>query len=176
MLRANVGLSRKISENYNSTGFTLNLEGEILATLDDPEAVIERVKRTLRPGRGGPGPAGSEAQEIDSAIASRDAEPQPGRTTAESNRRPAPETRRPPRPATAIGTRSPPNGEPATNKQVQFLQTLAKRQKLFGPKLEAFIEEVIGRRCSPYDLSKKEAGAVIDALNPEAAGDNRPRR
>ena len=47
MLKANVGLSRKLSENYQSTGFSLNLEGEINATLDDPESVIERVKRTL---------------------------------------------------------------------------------------------------------------------------------
>ena len=44
MLKANVGLSRKLSENYQSTGFSLNLEGEINATLDDPEAVIERVR------------------------------------------------------------------------------------------------------------------------------------
>ena len=174
MLKANVGLSRKLSENYNSTGFSLNLEGEINATLDDPEAVIETDPGTLRPRRGGPATAGR------------------GPPVRLRHRRPG---RRPPaRPTTATPTAVPPprptaspsrnghrdakpqNGEPATNKQVQFLQTLAKRQKLFGPKLEAFIEEAIGRRCSPYDLTKKEAGAVIDALNPEEAGNNRSRR
>ncbi len=44
MLKANVGLSRKLSKDYNSTGFSLNLEGEVNATLDDPEAVIERIR------------------------------------------------------------------------------------------------------------------------------------
>jgi len=53
---------------------------------------------------------------------------------------------------------------------------LAKRQKLFGTKLESFIEEIVNRRCTPYDLTKKEAGAVINALNPEEAGDNGSRR
>jgi len=44
MLRVNVGLSRKLSRDYNSSGFSLNLEGEICVGLDDPEAMIERVK------------------------------------------------------------------------------------------------------------------------------------
>jgi len=45
-----------------------------------------------------------------------------------------------------------------------------------APKLE--VVHLRGRRAwlLPYDLSKKEAGAVIDALNPEAADNNRPRR
>jgi len=172
MLKANVGLSRKVSENYNSTGFSLNLEGEINATLDDPESVIERIKELYS--------VAEEAliqqvdrHQSDSAIASRDAEPQPPRN-GHSNGRPTPE-------ANGHSARNgqqderPPNGELATNKQVQFLSTLGKRQKLFGAKLEGFIEETIGRRCTPYDLTKKEAGAVIDALNPEEAGDNRRR-
>ena len=37
MIKANVGLSRKLSANFNSTGFSLNLEGEILATLVKPD-------------------------------------------------------------------------------------------------------------------------------------------
>ena len=173
MLKANVGLSRKVSENYNSTGFSLNLEGEINVTLDDPESVIERIKELYN--------LAEEAliqqvdrHQSDSAIASRDAEPQPPRN-GHSNGRPAPESNGH---ASRNGQRDerPPNGELATNKQVQYLSTLGKRQKLFGAKLEGFIEETIGRRCTPYDLTKKEAGAVIDALNPEEAGDNRGRR
>jgi len=172
MLKANVGLSRKVSENYNSTGFSLNLEGEINATLDDPEAVIERIKELYN--------LAEEAldqqldrHQSDSAIASRDAEPKPPRN-GHSNGRPAPESNGH---AARNGHRDekPPNGEPATNKQVQYLSTLGKRQKLFGAKLEGFIEETIGRRCTLYDLTKKEAGAVIDALNPEEAGDNHRR-
>ena len=174
MLKANVGLSRKVSENYNSNGFSLNLEGEIHASLNDPESVIERINELFN--------VAEEAlnQQIDrhqsdSAIASRDADHQPsnnghsnGRQVAESN---GPSAGR----NGHQNGNSSANGEPATNKQIQFLQTLSKRQKLFGPKLEAYIEESIGRRCTPYDLTKKEAGILIEALNPEEAGGNRRR-
>ena len=44
MLKVNVGLSRKVTRDFNSTGFSLNLEGEICGTLDDPETLIERIK------------------------------------------------------------------------------------------------------------------------------------
>ena len=44
MLRANVGLSRKLSKDYNSTGYSVNLDGEITAPVSDPEAVFEQVK------------------------------------------------------------------------------------------------------------------------------------
>jgi len=173
MLKANVGLSRKVSANYNSDGFSVNLEGEILATVDDPEAVIERIKELFD--------VAEEAlsqqvdrHQSDSAIAARDADPQPG-NNGHSNGRPAPDagghTSR-----NGHRDEKPQSGEPASNKQVAYLQNLAKRQKLFGTKLEGFIEEVIGRRCTPYDLTKKEAGAVIDVLNPESAENNRSRR
>jgi hypothetical protein len=171
MLKANVGLSRKVSENYNSNGFSLNLEGEIQASLDDPEGVIQRIKELFD--------VAEEAlsqqvdrHQSDSAIASRDSDPQP--RNGHSNGRPAPAPDYPARNGSSSEAR-PSNGEPAPNKQIQFLQTLAKRQKLFGPKLDAYIEEIIGRRCTPYDLSKKEAGTLIEALNPEEAGDNRRR-
>ncbi len=175
MLRANVGVSKKMSKDYNSRGFTLNLEGEIQATLDDPEVVIERIKELYSVAEEALDRQVAEAGEIDS-FASRDADDQPRHPShGPSN-------------GSLDGEASPPSGnghqngipggsgEPASNKQVAYLQTLAKRQKLFGARLEGFFEEVIGRRCSPYDLTKKEAGAVIDALNPEAAGDNRARR
>jgi len=173
MLKANVGLSRKVSENFQSTGFSLNLEGEINASLDDHEAVIERIKEFFD--------LAEEAlsqqvdrHQSDTAIAARDANPQPV-NNGHSNGRPAPEVEGHPA-RNGHRDEKPPTGEPASNKQVAFLQTLAKRQRLIGPKLEAFIQEVIGRGCSPYDLTKKEAGAVINALNPEEAGDNRSRR
>ncbi len=44
MLRVNVGLSRKLSKDYNSTGFSINLDGEVMAPVSDAEAVIEKVK------------------------------------------------------------------------------------------------------------------------------------
>lgn len=170
MLRANVGVSKKMSKDYNSRGFTLNLEGEIHATLDDPEAVIERIKELYSVAEEALDRQVSESREIDQ-FASRDADDHPGPPNGHPAGQAPSSSRNGHQNGKPAGS-----GEPASNKQVQFLQTLAKRQKLFGPKLDGFIEEVLGRRCSPYDLTKKEAGAVIDALNPEEAGDNRSRR
>jgi len=45
MLRVNVGLSRKVSRDYNSTGFSTNIDGEVTAPVSDAEAVIEQVKQ-----------------------------------------------------------------------------------------------------------------------------------
>ena len=44
MLQVNVGISRKLTKDYNSTGFSVNLEGEINAPLDDPEMIIEKIR------------------------------------------------------------------------------------------------------------------------------------
>ena len=175
MLKANVGLSRKLSKDFNSAGFSVNLEGEITATLDDPEAVIERIKELYSVAEEALDRQVAEGREIE-AIASRDAEPppRPG-SKGHPDGLPALESTRPP---SRNGHRDEkaPVEEPASNKQVAYLQTLARRRKLNGPGLEAFIAEAIGRRCTPYDLTKKEAGAVIDALNPEDAGENPSRR
>jgi hypothetical protein len=38
MLRANVGISRKITRDYNSTGYSVSIDGEINAAVDDAEA------------------------------------------------------------------------------------------------------------------------------------------
>lgn len=176
MLRANVGVSRKMSKDYNSTGFSLNLDAEINATLDDPEVVIERIKELYSLAEEALDRQIAETREID-AFARRDAEdhagPDNGRDRGSNPGQSEDAT--PARNGRHNDHRST-NPEPATNKQVQFLATLAKRRKLFGAKLEGFIEETIGRRCTPYDLSKKEAGQVIEALNPEGAADNRTRR
>ncbi len=173
MLKANVGLSRKLSKDYNSTGFSLNLEGEVNATLDDPEAVIERI-RELYDLADEALQRQIQAHESDSAIAARDAEPRPEPSNGYSNGHPSNGNGH--APARNGHQNGKPGGEPASNKQVQYLQTLAKREKLFGEKLEALIEEVAGRRCSPYDLTKVEAGRVIDHLNGEGAKNDRGRR
>ena len=141
-----------------------------------PQSVIERIKELYD--------LAEEAldQQIDrhrsdTSMASRDQDhPEPERNGHQANgsANGPPNGHAPARNGSQNG--KPATGEPASNKQIQVLQTLAKRQKLFGAKLEGFIEEVLGRRCSPYDLTKKEAGTIIDALNPEEAGDNRPRR
>ncbi len=45
MLKVNVGMSRKVSKDFNSTGFSVNLEGKIAAPVNDPELVIEEIKK-----------------------------------------------------------------------------------------------------------------------------------
>lgn len=171
MLRANVGVSRKTSMDYNSRGFTLNLEGEIQATLDDPEAVIERIKELYAVAEEALDRQVVEAREIDH-VASRDADdssrPTSGdRLDGHANEDPSRNERQVSRPA---------GPEPATDKQVRFMTTLARRRKLDEAMLEDFIEEVAGRRSLPRSLTKKEAGAVINALNLDEAGRNGARR
>jgi len=179
MLKANVGLSRKLSKDYNSTGFSLNLDGEINATLDDPETVIERIRELYNVAEEALQRQIDEHQNI-SAVAAREADPQPepshGRSNGYTNGHQgngADNGHSAPRNGYQNGKSG--GGDPASNKQVQFLQTLAKREKLYGQKLEGLIEEITGRRCTPYDLTKGEAGQVIDHLNAEGSNDRNRR-
>jgi hypothetical protein len=164
MLRANVGLSRKLSKDYNSTGFSINLDGEITAPPSDAEAVIEQVKELFD--------LAEEAlnQQIDrsqseSAIASHDEEPrQPATDSRNGNGHSGDNGSQPPK-----NNRPPQNGngqdeQPATNKQIQYLLGIGKRQKLSTPQLEKKIAEILGRPVGVYDLTKQAAGVVIDAL------------
>ncbi|WP_254511385.1 hypothetical protein [Anatilimnocola floriformis] len=167
MLRVNVGLSRKVSKDYNSTGFSINLDGEITSTVSDPEAVIEEVKQLYD--------LAEEAldREIerhrsDSAIASRDEGTPPSNTTRQTN-----DNGHPPERSAANGHQANGhNGEVATNKQVQYLLNLGKRQGLTTKQLESRIEQLTGKKVGVYELSKREAGDVIDALSQAAPTGN----
>src|SRR5437868_1715201 len=44
MLTANVGLSRKVTRDYNSAGYSVNLEGEIPFPVADAEGVLEKIR------------------------------------------------------------------------------------------------------------------------------------
>lgn len=174
MLKVNVGMSRKLSKDYNSTGFSLNLEGEICAALDDPEAVIERIREfydladeALR--------VQIDRYQSDSAIAGRDETPQPTNGQA-----PVPSI-----PVTATagnavphhgnghngnGQTERPVGDAATNKQIQFLLNIGKRQGMAPKRLETEIEQILGRPVGIYDLTKRDAATVLDSLTQVAAG------
>jgi hypothetical protein len=177
MLKVNVGLSRKLSRDYNSTGFSLNLEGELGVGPDDPEALVEKIKEFYDLAEEALNQQ-IERHQGESAIASRDETP-------------APQTSPPRNPITITTIRQPAtlpqptgnghgpshghglthgpghagNGEGATNKQLQYLLNLGTRHGLTPPQLETRIETILGRRVGVYDLSKKEAGEVIDALS-----------
>jgi len=161
MLRANVGLSRKLSKDYNSTGYSINLDGEITASISDPEAVVEQVKELFdlaeealdQQIERGNGDAGIADRDVRGSRAGR-----PDQHDQRTNPRSPSTTRQ-----TGAG-----NGqqdeELATNKQVNYLLTIGKRQQLSTSELEAKIAEILGREVGLYDLSKRSAAVVIDAL------------
>jgi hypothetical protein len=166
MLKINIGLSRKLSENFNSHGFSLNLEGEVCVDLRDTETVVERIQEYYD--------LADEAlsrqierYESEAAIAAHDEVPTPVKQPTEK-KQPAEK----PAPRRAPVNRLPANGsttgEPATNKQIQFLLNLSKRQGLSKSGLEDRIAEQFGHKATVYDLTKKEAGLVLDSLMADA--------
>lgn len=179
MLRVNVGMSRKLSKDFNSTGFSLNIDAEVSVGLDDPEAVVEKIKEFYDLAEE------SLAQQIeryegDSAIASRDETPRapvPEPTSANDRNCQSSTGYR-----TGNGNGRNDNGHrqtqapapPATNKQIQFLLNLAKREGLTTPQLENRVAEILGHETGLYDLTKQEAGAVLDSFT-EGSG-SRSRR
>jgi hypothetical protein len=177
MLKANVGLSRKITRDFNSTGYTVNLEGEIAARPDDAEGVLEKVSELFHLAEE------ALAQELDrdrgeQAIGRRDEErpePKAGTNGSGHSDRSDRGTPQPSQPANGNGPR---NGqdEAATNKQVQFLLSMGKRLKLSTPQLENRIAEITCRRCGAYDLTKKEAGLILDHFTKDAGGTSNGRR
>ena len=165
MLKVNVGMSRKVSKDYNSTGFSVNLEGEICVPLDDPEGVVEKIKELYDVAEEALAQQ-LERHESDSAIASRDEPRQqtiPARTPAE-NRNGGNGFRGESHTSGNGHERPEQSGEPATNKQVQFLLSLGKRLGMTPPQLGKRIAGILGREIGLYDLSKQEAGIVLDRL------------
>jgi len=153
MLKANVGISRKLSKNYQSTGFTVNIEGELTAAVSDAEAVIEQVKEMYDLAEEAIEQQIERSRSVE-AIGSRDEQrqrPSPadnGHNGDDSVQRPA-----------GSG-----DDEQATTKQINFLLSIGKRQRLSTAKLEAKIAEILGYSVGLYDLSKRQAGVVLDDL------------
>jgi hypothetical protein len=193
MLKVNVGMSRKVSRDFNSTGFSVNLEGEICASLDDLEAVVERIKEFYDLAEE------SLAQQIEryegeSAIASREEQIVPASAPNETAS-PEREHKGNGQHSEPRSNRQRPNGNghsqanqsqkprtsngdtfvPATNKQIQFLLTLGKRDGMNKPQLENRIAGIIGRTSDLYELSKQEAGMILDSLT-EGTKANSSRR
>jgi hypothetical protein len=157
MIKVTCGLSRKVSKDYQSTGYSINVEGEVTAPVHDAQAVIEQIKEIYDVAEE------ALAQQIEraestTAIATHDEEPRAANSNG--NGRPAaPENNR----------RASTNGnghkeEPATNKQVQYLLSIGKRMRLSTSALEKEIADILGSEVGVYDLTKKQAGLVIDQL------------
>lgn len=168
MLKVNVGLSRKLSRDFNSTGFSLNLEGELCVGLDDPEAMIEKVKEFYD--------LAEEAlnQQIErykgeSGIGSRDGQqsrPPNRQGNGIAAKEPSGNGNSNGDGQTNPNSQGPPaNADAATNKQVQYLLNIGKRQGLTLPQLEDRIQSILDKKVGVYDLTKREAGDVIDGLS-----------
>lgn len=166
MLKVNVGLSRKLSRDYNSTGFSVNLEGEITAPPNDSDAIIEQVKELFDLAEESLDQQISRTRSID-AQASRDAEPE--RVANNGHQRQGYSNGH-----GANGQHGRPShddrpAEPATNKQIQYLLNIGKRQRLSTNQLEQQVQEILRREVGIYDLSKREAAQAIDALTGSVA-------
>ncbi len=160
MLKVNVGLSRKLSKDYQSTGFSVNIEGEVTALTSDPETVVEQVKELYDLAEEALNQQIERSRSVDS-LAGRDEERPSGSRSQSSGRN---QTRRSNDTSTI--------GEPATEKQVNYLLTIGKRQRLSTAKLETKITDILGQEIDIYDLSKRQAAQAIDGLT----GNGRTRR
>lgn len=178
MLKANVGLSRKISRDFQSTGYTINIEGEILAGLDDPEAIQARIRELFNLVEAALDTE-IDRDQSEQAIGRHDEEPAARQPAAnpKAPARPAPPTPRPSAPSQPTNHQpSSTRNDGATPKQIQFIQNLAKRQRLSTVELETTIHNAIGRASALHQLSKKEAGLVIDTLSKTAPNDGNGER
>jgi hypothetical protein len=165
MLRVNVGLSRKLSKDYNSTGYSINLEGEVTASVSDPEGVVEQVKEMFDLAEEALNVQVERSQSID-AIASHDAHSQEQRRSAAdgngNGRQATGQERRQEAPQSQGG-----NGhgqEAATNKQIQFLLNLGKQKRMSKRQIEGRVAEILGYECDIYQLTKRDACVVLDSL------------
>ena len=155
MLKANIGLSRKLTKDYQSSGFSVNIEGELTAPTSDAEAVIEQIKELYDLAEEALDQQIERSRSVE-AIAARDAERRPDVQPTNGH--------------VAAAERHASNGSmadqpAATPKQINFLLTIGKRQRLTTETLEAKIAEVLGRPVGLYDLTKQQAGIVLDALS-----------
>ncbi len=173
MLKVNVGMSRKVSKDYNSTGFSVNLEGEIGAPVNDPEFVIEEIKRfydlaeeSLK--------IQIERYQHDGVTEThsvpngqhRNGHPQNGHHENGKAANTASANDHTNRIKGNAAHAEEPFHPPATNKQIQFLLTLGKREGLTKPQLEKKVKAIIGRDTDLYDMTRREAGNVIDQFMP----------
>ena len=161
MLRANVGLSRKLSKDYNSSGFSINLEGEITAPLQDGEAVIEQVKQLFD--------TAEEALTLQVSRVQSDAPNGVHRTP------PLRATNGKQESLEADQHRARTYGEEdrATEKQINYLLSIGKRQRFNTLQLERKIGELLEAEIGLYDLSKRQAAQAIDMLSSNGASERR---
>jgi len=163
VLRVNVGLSRKLTKDFNSTGFTVNLEGEVTAPVSDPGAVIQQVHEFFDLAEEALDQQIERTQSVD-AIAGHDGGPTATASRNNSRSTQPPDSQQRTGQQNGNGNQTDPVA-PATSKQINYLISIGKNQGLSTFELENRIEGILSRRVGLYELTKRQATVAIDSLN-----------
>jgi DNA primase len=149
MLRATISLSRTLNCGNSPSTYSVAIDGEISATPDDADAVLERISELFHLAEE------ALAQEIEhdqaKHVASRQ-DQQPARADRISHPEGKP-VRQPSKSFSGV-----------TPKQLQYLETLAHRHGLSSEGLAETITEVLGRPFALQQLTRRQAGQVIEHL------------
>ena len=155
---------QKLSKDYNSSGFSVNIEGEVTSPLTDAQAVVEEVKQFFDLAEESLDQQIERSQSTN-ALANHDEAPR-SEARQTGNGRPAPQTNQA---RSANGNGNGHKDEAASNRQLQYLLSIGKRMKLTTVALEKEIGEILGTEVGLYDLSKRQAAICIDQLATPAA-------
>ncbi len=169
----------KAHPNYDSTGFSVNIEGEVLATLDNPEAVLRRIQELYDV---------AEESLIDqlkrhSEDFDRSTTRKPHSHSIAANESVSGAHLQGPSSSNADSSNgdhhrkhSDDRVEQASNKQIQYLLSLGKRRGLGKSQIEEDIAELLGYSTDIYSLSKADACRVLDHYTKQANGRSRAAR
>jgi hypothetical protein len=156
-VKISVNLSRKRSHNFDSDCVTVGVETEVQSLIDRPDELLREISGLFRLAETAIDQEFASLKEAKPAAPVQPIEPLPARTLETA---PSPATGAP-APAEA------PNGPPlASGKQVAFIRTLAKRNKLSEAQLSTHIGAVTGDVRPPEVLTKRQAAQVIESLQP----------
>ena len=160
MLRVTVGKSRKLSQDYNSTGFSVTVDGEITAPLDSPEQILTQVQLLHD--------IASESlqDQVDRLKEPDDNVRLPPRQNLTSPSQSSNSTSRSPSRWQNQNGSSQTSVSSATDRQVQYLLNLGKNKGLSKVDLETHVAERLNFDAvkSVYELSKSEATSAIDLV------------
>jgi hypothetical protein len=156
-VKVSVNLSRKRSHNFDSDCVTVGVETEVQSLIDRPDELLREISGLFRLAETAIDQEFASLRQTKPAIPAPAVEAAPPRPS-EMSPVPAPSQ---PLPA------EPSNGPPlASSKQVSFIRTLAKRNKLSEADLSTHIGAVTGEFVTPEVLTKRQAAQVIESLQP----------
>ena len=161
MLRVTVGKSRKLSQDYNSTGFSITVDGEITAPLDSPEQILTQIQILHDLATESLQDQVDRLKDTDQqnnvSSNQRASNVRLNESSAQVNSRPRWQTQNGIAQANTVA---------ATNKQVQYLLNLGKQNGLSKVDLEAQVAKQLNFESvkSVYELSKSEATSAIDLI------------